>query len=240
MPRLDGRAPDELRPIKITPGFQTFAEGSVLIEQGKTQVICSVSMEDRVPPFLRNSGTGWVTAEYAMLPRATSTRTPRESVQGKISGRSQEIQRLVGRSLRAVTDLAGLGERSFVVDCDVLQADAGTRTAAITGGYVALYIAFNKLLRLGVIKQMPLKSQVAAVSVSVYKGIILLDPAFDEDCGADSDFNLVMNSKGEFIELQGTAEKRAYTRDTIDTVFAMAEKGIKRLFEIQEAAVKDL
>ena len=238
MPRLDGRAPDELRPIKITPGFQAFAEGSVLIEQGKTQVICSVSMEDRVPLFLKNSGTGWVTAEYAMLPRATSTRTPRDSA-GKISGRSQEIQRLVGRSLRAITDLAGLGERSFVVDCDVIQADAGTRTAAITGGYVALYLAFNKLQRLGIIKQMPLKSQVAAVSVSVYKGNILLDPAFDEDCNADSDFNLVMNSKGEFIEVQGTAEKKAYTRDTIDAVFAMAEKGIKRLFELQ-AAVKGL
>jgi ribonuclease PH len=239
MPRLDGRAPDELRPIKITPGFQAFAEGSVLIEQGKTQVICSVSMEDRVPMFLKNTGTGWVTAEYAMLPRATSTRTPRDSA-GKISGRSQEIQRLVGRSLRAITDLVALGERSFVVDCDVIQADAGTRTAAITGGYVALYLAFNKLQRLGVIKQMPLKSQVAAVSVSVSKGNILLDPAFDEDCNADSDFNLVMNSNGEFIEVQGTAEKRAYTRDTLDTVLSMAEKGIKRLFEIQMAAVKGI
>ncbi len=239
MPRLDGRAPDELRPIKITPGFQAFAEGSVLIEQGKTQVICSVSMEDRVPPFLKNTGSGWVTAEYAMLPRATSTRTPRDSA-GKISGRSQEIQRLVGRSLRAVTDLAVLGERSFVVDCDVIQADAGTRTAAITGGYVALYLAFNKLQRLGVIKQMPLKSQVAAVSVSVYKGNILLDPAFDEDCNADSDFNLVMNSKGEFIEVQGTAEKKAYSRDTIDAVFSLAESGIRKLFELQQAATKGI
>jgi ribonuclease PH len=239
MPRLDSRASDELRPIKITPGFQAYAEGSVLIEQGNTQVIVSVSMEERVPPFLKNTGSGWVTAEYAMLPRATSTRTPRDSA-GKISGRSQEIQRLVGRSLRAVTDLAALGERSFVVDCDVIQADAGTRTASITGGYVALYLAFNKLHRLGVFKQMPLKSQVAAVSVSVYKGNILLDPAFEEDCNADSDFNLVMNSKGEFIEVQGTAEKKAYTRDTIDTVFAMAEKGIKQLFEIQAAAVKSI
>ena len=239
MPRLDGRAPGELRPIKITPGFQAFAEGSVLIEQGKTQVICSVSMEDRVPPFLKNTGSGWVTAEYAMLPRATSTRTQRDSA-GKISGRSQEIQRLIGRSLRAVTDLAALGERSFVVDCDVIQADAGTRTAAITGGYVALYLAFNKLQRLGVIKQMPLKAQVAAVSVSVYKGAMLLDPAFDEDCNADSDFNLVMNSKGEFIEVQGTAEKKAYTRDTIDAVFSLAEAGIMRLFEFQAAAVKGI
>ena len=237
MPRLDGRARDELRAIKITPGFQTYAEGSVLIEQGKTQVIVSVTLEEKVPPFLKNTGTGWVTAEYAMLPRATSTRTPRDSA-GKISGRSQEIQRLVGRSLRAVTDLAALGERSFVVDCDVIQADAGTRTASITGGYVALYLAFNKLHRLGVFKQMPLKSQVAAVSVAVHKGSIVLDPAFDEDCNADSDFNLVMNSKGEFIEVQGTAEKRAYSHETFDAVLATAEKGIKQLFEIQTEVIK--
>ena len=237
MPRLDGRAQDELRAIKITPGFQTYAEGSVLIEQGKTQVIVSVTLEEKVPPFLKNTGTGWVTAEYAMLPRATSTRTPRDSA-GKISGRSQEIQRLVGRSLRAVTDLAALGERSFVVDCDVIQADAGTRTASITGGYVALYLAFNKLHRLGVFKQMPLKSQVAAVSVAVHKGSIVLDPAFDEDCNADSDFNLVMNSKGEFIEVQGTAEKRAYSHETFDAVLATAEKGIKQLFEIQTEVIK--
>ncbi|MEN8614322.1 ribonuclease PH [Dehalogenimonas sp. THU2] len=239
MSRIDNRAPDELRAIKITPGFQSFAEGSVLIEQGQTRVICSVSMEDRVPAFLRNSGTGWVTAEYAMLPRATSTRTPRESAT-KISGRSQEIQRLVGRSLRAVTDMSALGERNFVVDCDVLQADAGTRTAAITGGYVALFMAFNRLLQLGVIKKMPLKSQVAAVSVSMYKGEILLDPSFEEDCNADSDFNLVMNSNGEFIEIQGTAEKRAYSRGTIDSVLSLADKGIRQIFEIQAAAVASL
>jgi ribonuclease PH len=239
MPRLDGRAAEQLRPMKITTGFQSYAEGSVLIEQGKTQVVVSVTMEERVPPFLKNTGTGWVTAEYAMLPRATSTRTPRDSA-GKISGRSQEIQRLIGRSLRAVTDLAALGERSFTVDCDVLQADAGTRTASITGGYVALYLAFNKLHRLGVIKNMPLKAQVAAVSVSVYKGGILLDPAYDEDSNADSDFNLVMNSKGEFIEVQGTAEKKAYSRETLDTVLATAEKGIKQLFEIQIEAVKNI
>ena len=239
MPRLDGRSPEDLRPIKITPGFQSYAEGSVLIEQGKTQVIVSVTMEDRVPPFLKNTGTGWVTAEYAMLPRATSTRTQRDSA-GKISGRSQEIQRLVGRSLRAITDLTALGERSFTVDCDVIQADAGTRTASITGGYVALYLAFNKLHRLGVLKSMPLKSQVAAVSVSIYKGNVLLDPAYDEDCNADSDFNLVMNSKGEFIEVQGTAEKKAYSRETLDTVLATAEKGIRQLFEIQLATVKGI
>ncbi|PPD57623.1 ribonuclease PH [Dehalogenimonas etheniformans] len=239
MPRLDGRALDQLRPIKITAGFQTYAEGSVLIEQGNTRVVVSVTMEDRVPPFLKNSGTGWVTAEYAMLPRSTSTRTPRDSA-GKISGRSQEIQRLVGRSLRAVTDLAALGERSFTVDCDVLQADAGTRTASITGGYVALYLAFSKLHRLGIFKNMPLRSQVAAVSVSVYKGNILLDPAFEEDCNAESDFNLVMNSRGEFIEVQGTAEKKAYAKETLEAVIAMGEKGIRQLFEIQAAAIKGL
>jgi len=239
MARIDGRGSDELRTIKITPGFQPYAEGSVLIEQGNTRVAVSVSMEDRVPPFLKNSGTGWVTAEYAMLPRSTSTRTPRDSA-GKVSGRSQEIQRLVGRSLRAVTDLAILGERSFVVDCDVLQADAGTRTAAITGGYVALYLAFTKLQRLGLVKQMPIKSQVAAVSVAVNRGNILLDPSFDEDCTADADFNLVMNSKGEFIEVQGTAEKKSYSRDTLDAVLSMAEKGIKQLFEIQSVAVKGI
>ncbi|APV43922.1 ribonuclease PH [Dehalogenimonas formicexedens] len=239
MPRLDSRAPDELRPIRITPGYQTYAEGSVLIEQGNTRVIVSVTMEEKVPPFLKNSGTGWVTAEYAMLPRSTTTRTPRDSA-GKISGRSQEIQRLVGRSLRGVTDLAALGERSFTVDCDVLQADAGTRTASITGGYVALYLAFSKLHRLGIFKSMPLRSQVAGVSVSVYKGNILLDPAFDEDCNAESDFNLVMNSRGEFIEVQGTAEKKAYSRETLDAVLALGEKGIRQLFEIQAATIKGL
>ena len=240
MSRIDGRTSTELRPVKITPGFQSYAEGSVLIEQGQTRVICSVSMEDRIPQFLKNSGTGWVTAEYSMLPRSTSTRSPRESTRGKISGRSQEIQRLIGRSLRAVTDMSLLGERSFIVDCDVIQADAGTRTAAITGSYIALYLAFDKLVKLGVIKQMPLTFQVAAVSVSINNNNLLLDPAFDEDCNADADFNLVMNSRGEFIEIQGTAEKRAYTRDTIDTVLNLAEKGIKQLFDIQSQALQDL
>lgn len=239
MSRIDGRAPNELRPVKINPGFQPYAEGSVLIEQGQTRVICSVSMEDRIPQFLKNSGTGWVTAEYSMLPRSTTTRSPRDSAKGKISGRSQEIQRLIGRSLRAVTDMSLLGERSFVVDCDVIQADAGTRTAAITGSYVALYLAFDRLVKLGVIKQMPLTFQVAAVSVSINNQNLLLDPAFDEDCGADADFNLVMNSRGEFIEIQGTAEKKAYSRDTIDAVLNLVDKGIKQLFEIQSQALKE-
>jgi ribonuclease PH len=170
-----------------------------------------------------------------MLPAATSSRTPRESTQGKVSGRSQEIQRLVGRSLRAVTDLAGLGERSFTVDCDVIQADAGTRTAAISGSYVALYLAFNKLVRMGVLKKMPLVSQVAAVSVVIRNNAILLDPTYAEDGGADVDFNLVMNSNGEFIEIQGTAEQKPFSRDTMDSVFNLAEKGIREIFEIQNA-----
>lgn len=237
MSRFDGREANILRPVTITPGFQAFADGSVLIEQGKTRVICSVSMEEKVPPFLRNSGTGWVTAEYAMLPRATNSRTPRESAQGKVSGRSQEIQRLIGRSLRAVTDLAALGERSFIVDCDVIQADAGTRTAAITGGYVALYLALNKLFRVGVFKEMPLRAQVAAVSVVMRKNNLLLDPTYEEDCGADADFNLVMNSKGEFLEIQGTAEQKPFSRNTLDAVLGLADKGIRQLFEIQQATL---
>ncbi|MGI2336568.1 MAG: ribonuclease PH [Dehalogenimonas sp.] len=237
MSRIDGREAAVLRPITITPGFQAFADGSVLIEQGRTRVICSVTMEEKVPGFLRNSGTGWVTAEYAMLPASTSSRTPRESTQGKVSGRSQEIQRLIGRSLRAVTDTAALGERSFTVDCDVIQADAGTRTAAISGSYVALYLAFNKLLRMGVLKKIPLLTQVAAVSVVIKKNAILLDPSYDEDCGADVDFNLVMNSKGEFIEIQGTAEQKPFSRDNMDTVFNLAEKGIREIFDIQNAAL---
>ncbi|ADJ25619.1 ribonuclease PH [Dehalogenimonas lykanthroporepellens BL-DC-9] len=240
MSRIDGRAANAMRPVTITPGFQAFADGSVLIEQGKTRVICSVSMEERVPAFLRNSGTGWVTAEYAMLPRATTSRTPRESVKGKVSGRSQEIQRLIGRSLRAVTDLSALGERSFVVDCDVIQADAGTRTAAITGGYVALYLALNKLFRLGVFKEMPLRAQVAAISVVMRQNNLLLDPVYEEDCGADADFNLVMNSKGEFLEIQGTAEQRPFKRNTLDAVLGLAEKGIGQLFEIQQTTLAGL
>ncbi len=237
MKRADGRAWDELRPVKITPGFQNFAEGSALIELGKTWVLCAVSMEDRVPPFLKGSGTGWVTAEYSMLPRATLTRTPRSSGD-RIGGRTQEIQRLIGRSLRAITDLSALGERTLTVDCDVLQADGGTRTAAITGSYVALYQAMQAMINMGMLSSIPMKSAVAATSVGIVRGNQLLDLCYDEDSGAEVDFNVVMTSKGEFVEVQGTAEAKPFSKPTIDSLLALAEKGIKQLFEIQQEALK--
>ena len=238
MKRADGRAWDELRPIQITPGFQSFAEGSALIELGKTQVLCSVSVEERVPAFLRGGGSGWITAEYAMLPRSTVTRTPRDSSLGRIAGRSQEIQRLIGRSLRAVTDLTALGERTLIVDCDVLQADGGTRTAAITGAYVALHQAMQTLANMGVISSIPLKSAVAATSVGIVHSYRLLDLCYDEDCKAEVDFNVVMTSKGEFVEVQGTAEAKPFSRETIDSLLSLAEKGIKQLFQIQQDALE--
>ncbi len=237
MKRVDSRAWDELRPVKITPGFQSFAEGSALIELGKTRVVCSASVEERVPRFLKGSGTGWVTAEYSMLPRATVTRTPRDSSQGRPSGRSQEIQRLIGRSLRAITDLDALGERTLIVDCDVLQADGGTRTAAITGAYVALYQAMLTLANMGIISSIPLKSAVAATSVGIVRSYKLLDLCYDEDSSAEADFNVVMTGKGEFVEVQGTAEGKPFSKETIDSVLALAEKGIKELFQAQEAAL---
>jgi ribonuclease PH len=238
--RIDRRAYDELRPVHITIGYQSFAEGSVLIELGKTRVVCSVSVEERVPVFLKGSGTGWITAEYSMLPRATVTRTPRDSSQGRISGRSQEIQRLIGRSLRAVTDLSGLGERTLIVDCDVLQADGSTRTAAITGSYVALYRAIQTLSNIGIISSIPLKSAVAATSVGIVHGYMLLDLCYDEDSGAEADFNVVMTGSGEFVEVQGTAEAKPFSKATIDAVLALAEKGIRQLFEFQQAALGSL
>ena len=238
MKRADGRAWDELRPIKIIPGFQSFAEGSALIELGETRVLCSVSVEERVPGFLRGEGTGWVTAEYSMLPRATTTRTPRDSSLGRVAGRSQEIQRLIGRSLRAVANLDALGERTFIIDCDVLQADGGTRTAAITGSYVALYKAFQKLVDIGVLSSIPFNSAVAATSVGIVHGYQLLDLCYDEDCNAAVDFNVVMTSKGEFVEIQGTAEAKPFTKETIDSLISLAEKGIKQLFEVQQAALE--
>ncbi len=238
MKRADGRAWDELRPVKITPGFQSFAEGSALIELGKTRVLCSVSVEERVPNFLRGGGSGWVTAEYAMLPRATVTRSARESSLGRVSGRSQEIQRLIGRSLRAVTDLTALGERTLTIDCDVLQADGSTRTAAITGSYVALYQALQTLANMGVISSIPLESAVAAASVGILHGNLLLDLCYDEDCNAEVDFNVVMTSRGMFVEVQGTAETKPFSRDTIDHLLSVAQKGIEQLFEVQQSALK--
>ena len=239
MKRIDGRTYDELRPVQITMGYQSFAEGSVLIEMGKTRVVCSVSVEERVPHFLRGSGTGWITAEYSMLPRATVTRTARDSSKGKVSGRSQEIQRLIGRSLRAVADLSELGERTLVVDCDVLQADGSTRTAAITGSYIALCKAIKTLINMGIISSNPLKSAAAAVSVGIVHNKILLDLCYDEDCNAEADFNVVMTGKGEFIEVQGTAETKPYSKETLDSILSLAEKGIGQLFEAQQAALAD-
>lgn len=238
MRRGDGRAYDQLRPVKITPGFQSFAEGSVLIELGRTRVICSVSVEEKVPGFLRNKGTGWVTAEYSMLPRSTITRTERDSSRGKVAGRSQEIQRLIGRSLRAITDMTSIGDRTFTIDCDVLQADGGTRTAAITGAYVALYLAMDKLANMGVISSIPLNYAVAATSVGVAHNNRLLDLCYDEDSQAESDFNVVMTSKGEFVEIQGTAETKPFNKETVDFLLGLAEKGIRELFAIQQAVIE--
>jgi len=238
MKRVDGRAWDELRPLKITPGYQSFAEGSTLIELGKTRVLCSVSVEERVPHFLRGDGTGWITAEYGMLPRATVTRSPREAALGRVAGRSQEIQRLIGRSLRAVTDLSALGERTLIIDCDVLQADGGTRTAAITGAYVALRQGLQTLANMGIIASIPLKSAVAATSVGIVHDRQLLDLCYDEDYNAAVDFNVVMTSQGEFVELQGTAESKPFTRETIDSLISLAGKGINELFQAQQAALE--
>ena len=234
MKRADGRAYDELRPIRIIPGYQSFAEGSALIELGRTRVLCSATIEDRVPAFLRGSGTGWVTAEYSMLPRATLTRSAREVSLGRIAGRSQEIQRLIGRSMRAAVDLAMLGERSLTIDCDVLQADGGTRTAAITGGYVALHQALETAAGMGLIPSLPLRCAVAATSVGLAHRQHLLDLCYDEDSGAEVDFNVVMTSQGEFVEVQGTAEGRPFTKETIDLLLELAEKGIKELFQVQQ------
>lgn len=238
MLRKDNRANDELRPVRISPGFQPHAEGSTLIELGQTRVICAVTVEDRVPAFLRGEGRGWITAEYAMLPRSTNTRTPREV--GRAGGRSHEIQRLIGRSLRAVIDLNAIGERTFVVDCDVLNADGGTRTAAITGSYVALANALDNLVAMGLIPSLPIKSAVAATSVGIVEGEQLLDLCYDEDSWAEVDFNVVMTSEGMFVEVQGTAEVSPFSKENIDSLLALAQGGILRLFEAQKVALDSL
>ncbi|MBX3288072.1 MAG: ribonuclease PH [Acidobacteria bacterium] len=230
--RPDNRSVDQLRNVKITPNISPYAEGSALIEFGGTKVICTASVEDRVPLFLRNKGVGWVTAEYAMLPRATNTRTQREAQRGP-SGRTQEIQRLIGRSLRAVVDTKLLGERQIILDCDVIQADGGTRCASITGAYVALALACRKLLKQGTVKSSPLLSEVAAVSVGVMDGTTILDLAYAEDSEAEVDMNIVCTGAGKFIEIQGTAEREPFSRDQMDEMLALAEKGINELFQIQ-------
>ncbi len=231
--RPSGRAPDELRRLSFERAFTRHAEGSVLVSFGDTRVLCTASVEEGVPGFLRGAGQGWVTAEYGMLPRATHTRSPREAARGKQSGRTQEIQRLIGRSLRAVVDLKALGERTVTVDCDVLQADGGTRTAAITGGYVALADAVDSLLRKRAIKSNPLHGQVAAVSVGIYRGTAVLDLDYAEDSNAETDMNVVMNSGGGFIEVQGTAEGHAFRRHELDQLLDLATQGIAKLHAAQ-------
>jgi ribonuclease PH len=238
--RTDGRAADTIRPTRITPDFTMHAEGAVLIEVGHTKVICTASVEDRVPPFLRGTGKGWVTAEYGMLPRATSTRTQREASAGKIGGRTQEIQRLIGRSLRSVTRLTELGERTIWVDCDVIQADGGTRTAAITGGFVAMAIALDRVRQRGLLGQIPIQEYVAATSVGVIGGTPMLDLAYDEDSKADVDMNVVKTSSGLFIEVQGTAEGPPFPRDTLDSLLTLADRGIASLIAIQRKVLNEL
>lgn len=235
--RIDGRTPDQLRPITITRHFTKHAEGSVLIECGDTKVICTASLEESVPPFLRGKGTGWVTAEYSMLPRATNTRSSREAARGKQSGRTLEIQRLIGRSLRAVTDLTLLGERSITIDCDVIQADGGTRTASITGAYVALHDALTTLVTRGSLSQLPLKEAVAAISVGMVGGKPYLDLNYFEDSSAEVDMNFVMTSSGRLVEVQGTAEAEPFTFEEMDQMRASAANGIRQLFGLQQEAL---
>jgi ribonuclease PH len=235
--RPSGRAADELRPIRFTRGYTRHAEGSVLVEFGETRVLCTATVENGVPGFLRGKGQGWVTAEYGMLPRATHTRSAREAARGRQSGRTQEIQRLIGRSLRAVVDLRALGERTVTIDCDVLQADGGTRTAAITGGYVALVDAVAAMTRCGDLLKNPLHGQIAAVSVGICGGVAVLDLDYAEDVEAETDMNVVMNGGGAFVEVQGTAEGHAFRRHELDELLNLAAAGIGRLTALQAEAL---
>lgn len=239
MNRSDGRKPWALRPVKITRNYLKHAEGSVLIEMGETKVICSASVEERVPPFLRNTGKGWVTAEYSMLPRSTHTRSSRESATGRASGRTFEIQRLIGRSLRSVVDLAGFGERSIWLDCDVIQADGGTRTASITGAYVALADAFQRMVGNGMIEKTAMKDSVAAVSIGKVEERILLDLNYEEDSRAEVDMNVVMTGRGGFVEIQGTAEGSVFSKQEMDELIRVAQKGIRELTRIQKRALDE-
>lgn len=236
--RVDGRQQDQLRPISFERNFTRYAEGSVLVSCGETKVLCNASVEERVPPFMRGEGRGWVTAEYSMLPRATHTRSIRESAKGKISGRTQEIQRLIGRSLRAVTDLEALGERSIQIDCDVLQADGGTRTASITGAYVALHDALSGLVASGALDKMPLKDSVAAISVGIVDGKPLLDLNYDEDYKAEVDMNFVITGSGKFVEVQGTAEEEPFSLEELDALRDLALLGCNQLSELQKESLE--
>ena len=236
MKRIDGRTPNQLRKIKVTKDYIMHPEGSCLIEFGNTRVICTASVEESVPPFLKGKGKGWVTAEYGMLPRSTNTRMNRE----KTSGRTMEIQRLIGRSLRGVVDTTKLGERTIKVDCDVIQADGGTRTASITGGFIALALAILKIKKQGLIKEIPLTDYVAAISVGIYKGDLALDLNYEEDSNAEMDMNVVMLGTGNFVEVQGTAEGKAFSKKQMDELLGLAQKGIRELIKIQKENLKDL
>ena len=236
--RPDGRENGQLREVKVTRNFLKTAEGSVLFEMGDTKVICSASVEDRVPPFLRNTGRGWVTAEYSMLPRSTHTRTSRDSFTGRGNGRAFEIQRLIGRSLRSVTDLSAFGERTIWIDCDVIQADGGTRTASITGAYIALVDAFQKMVKIGGIESVPVRDSVAAISVGKVDGEVLLDLNYEEDSKAEVDMNVVMTGDGKFVEIQGTAEGSVFTKKEMDALMKIAQSGIKVLTKIQKKSLE--
>ena len=235
--RPSGRAADQLRPVSLETGVNKHAEGSCLVRFGDTQVLCTASIEDSIPPWLRKSGKGWVTAEYGMLPRATTTRTPREAARGKQSGRTQEIQRLIGRSLRAVTDLSGFGERQIKVDCDVIQADGGTRTAAITGGYVALHLAFQHMLEVGALAAIPLRDEIAGVSCGIYQGNQILDLDYEEDSAAQADANFVLTGAGDIVEIQMTAEEEPFSRDRFDAMLGLATGGVAELTALQRQAL---
>ena len=235
--RVDGRLLEQLRPTRLTPDYLVHAEGSVLIEAGQTKVICTASVEDRVPPFRRNTGKGWVTAEYGMLPRATNTRSQRESTRGKVGGRTQEIQRLIGRSLRTVTRLEALGERTITLDCDVIQADGGTRTASITGAFVALVLALQKMRERDQIRAMPVQDYVAATSVGIVGGEAMLDLAYAEDSKADVDMNIVKTGSGQYIELQGTAEAVPFGREGLNRLLDLGDTGVRQLFALQREFV---
>ena len=238
--RSDGRLDEQLRPTRITPNYLVHAEGSVLVESGKTKVICTASVEDRVPPFRRNSGRGWVTAEYGMLPRATSTRTQRESSAGRVGGRTQEIQRLIGRSLRAVTKMEELGERTITLDCDVIQADGGTRTASITGAFVALAFAIHKMREQDLIRTVPIVDYVAATSVGIVEGMPMLDLAYAEDSKADVDMNIIKTGAGLYIEVQGTAEAMPFGREALNRLLDLADTGIRQLIALQRGLVGNI
>ena len=236
--RIDNRQPDQMRPVEIAPGYLATAEGSALITLGNTRVLCAATVEDTVPPFLRGSGKGWVTAEYSMLPRATSKRTPREIAKGRPSGRTQEIQRLIGRSLRSVVDMGALGERTVILDCDVLQADGGTRTASITGAFVALALALRKLVEYRLLKRMPVTDYVAATSVGMNGGTPLLDLCYEEDSRADVDMNVIMTGAGRFVEVQATAEHGSFDDEQMAQLVALARQGVAALVAVQKQVVR--